>query len=448
MAATESLFNEALEADYLETSVIQRYSFYGIPDKLRPTVWRHLIRCIAEAGEDKTVKKMNSLFSPRHRATEEEEEKQQPGQRRSEVLEEKRGERKEKDSNRRRNSTGRRLSILREERNLLQPEDRNREFFRDESGQREGGRKDESGQKTSVSAQDKKANGEREAMFIFHSGTEQATEEKVAKKGTGNALLSYTLLPEPEEGIGGPFISALRKEVTYFCSRRSLTLMKYSYCQLQALKHKLNECISLMMEQKGTDEFQPPVIKIMATLPTAERQRIKGLGVVHMLGVLCIGCDDALPSDIVDSLRVIVKAMDDYGFYSEDKFYGILNKFLMLFRSVCPQLCTHLEDNDIDNGAWASSWLQFLLSKELPLITALRLWDAYLATASRGFELHIFFCLAILKTHQDNLLRLDHSELKAFLRYLPPFDVDRITAQARYMYQLVDHSQFRSDRNQ
>ncbi len=67
-----------------------------------------------------------------------------------------------------------------------------------------------------------------------------------------------------------------------------------------------------------------------------------------------------------------------------------------LFRSLLPQLFAHLQRLFIDTTRWLPSWLQFLLSVELPLQSLLRLWDYYFA-GDECVQMHMFVCLGLLQ---------------------------------------------------
>mmetsp|Transcript_2995 Transcript_2995/g.5722 ORF Transcript_2995/g.5722 Transcript_2995/m.5722 type:complete len:313 (-) Transcript_2995:1663-2601(-) len=111
-----------------------------------------------------------------------------------------------------------------------------------------------------------------------------------------------------------------------------------------------------------------------------------------------------------------------------------LGRFLMHFRSHLPELFTHFEEEDVEPSQWASSWLQWLLCRELPMDCCYRLWDSYFAAPDgHGFELHSFVCLAILDNCQADLIELEQGELLSFLRYLPTLDMDRIIVQGQYL---------------
>jgi len=106
-----------------------------------------------------------------------------------------------------------------------------------------------------------------------------------------------------------------------------------------------------------------------------------------------------------------------------------LKRFMILFRSRLPQLYSHFEDEDLDPRLWATSWLQCLFAKRLALPCLIRLWDAYFS-ANEGFDLHVFVCLALLADCQEDLLDMSHQELRAFMKSVPCFDVDRLVSNA------------------
>ncbi len=66
-----------------------------------------------------------------------------------------------------------------------------------------------------------------------------------------------------------------------------------------------------------------------------------------------------------------------------------------------------------------------MLSKELPLDCVLRLWDTYFS-CDEGFGLHIYTMLAILVHFHEDLMELEHSEIKGFLQHLPEMDIDQV----------------------
>lgn len=118
---------------------------------------------------------------------------------------------------------------------------------------------------------------------------------------------------------------------------------------------------------------------------------------------------------------------------------GLVNlvaRFIMLFRSLEGELCSFFEDEGLSFNEWVLPWMQTFLAKELCVENVLRLWDTYFSVASdptKGqslSDLHLFVCLSLLRWFKMDLMELDYSEIKSFLRSLPPVDMEQIIVQA------------------
>eukprot|EP01006_Ploeotia_vitrea_P026679 TRINITY_DN5963_c0_g1_i1.p1 TRINITY_DN5963_c0_g1~~TRINITY_DN5963_c0_g1_i1.p1 ORF type:complete len:303 (-),score=177.65 TRINITY_DN5963_c0_g1_i1:194-1102(-) len=116
---------------------------------------------------------------------------------------------------------------------------------------------------------------------------------------------------------------------------------------------------------------------------------------------------------------------------SSQQLKPLLARFMMLFRAMDAELCTYLEDEDLSPNAWAIPWFKQLLAGCLPLEPLLRLWDTYFALGKDKFmSLHMYVCLSILRTCREDLMELEHSEIRHFLAHLPAMNMDRILAHA------------------
>ena len=109
--------------------------------------------------------------------------------------------------------------------------------------------------------------------------------------------------------------------------------------------------------------------------------------------------------------------------------------FMTLLRHTLPELYFYFEEQ-CSGGSWLTSWLQFLLARELPLPCVLRLWDTYFSlpsTARQGAlqELHVFVCLAILEQCVEELMELDDADLLWYLQHLPVLDMGQVITQAQ-----------------
>ncbi|KAI7902206.1 rab-GTPase-TBC domain-containing protein [Cokeromyces recurvatus] len=86
-------------------------------------------------------------------------------------------------------------------------------------------------------------------------------------------------------------------------------------------------------------------------------------------------------------------------------------------------------EEEVNLNEFTTSWLQYLLSKELKFQNLIRLWDAYFSIPD-PLEFHPFVCLAILRHARENLEDLEQSEIRTMLLRLPFMDMRPILADA------------------
>ncbi|KAI9275031.1 rab-GTPase-TBC domain-containing protein [Helicostylum pulchrum] len=123
----------------------------------------------------------------------------------------------------------------------------------------------------------------------------------------------------------------------------------------------------------------------------------------------------------------LMQAIDEYDTPSTIKEQ--VANFMTLFRYVLPDLRNYFEEEEVDLNEFTTSWLQYLLSKEMKFENLVRLWDSYFAMAD-PLEFHPFVCLAILRNARENLEDLEQSEIRTMLLRLPFMDMRPIIAEA------------------
>lgn len=148
-------------------------------------------------------------------------------------------------------------------------------------------------------------------------------------------------------------------------------------------------------------------------------------GLLYLLGPMVVTLP--LESDIFFCFSALMKKIEQD--FAVDSIPNKVSRFMMYFRSVQPELFNHFEEEEINSNDWAPSWLQFLLSYELPLDCVMRLWDTYFSDP-QGLELHLYVCLTVLTNCAEELLEMDNSEILSFLQHLPVMDMEVIIAQA------------------
>ncbi|KAJ3241060.1 hypothetical protein HDU78_002027 [Chytriomyces hyalinus] len=132
-------------------------------------------------------------------------------------------------------------------------------------------------------------------------------------------------------------------------------------------------------------------------------------------------------ADIYYSFIALMEMVETH--YAQASMAARLSEFLMLFRTLLPDLHNHFEEEEVDFKEVATSWFEYLLAKELPLDCLLRLWDTYFSIPN-GLTLHVYICLAVLSLMKDHLEELEQSEIHGVLLRLPVMDMDSVIKQA------------------
>ncbi|CAO0803037.1 unnamed protein product [Mucor circinelloides] len=125
--------------------------------------------------------------------------------------------------------------------------------------------------------------------------------------------------------------------------------------------------------------------------------------------------------------RLMQAIVDEYDTHNTVKEH--VANFMTLFRYVLPDLRNYFEEEEVDLNEFTTSWLQYLLSKEMKFDNLVRLWDSYFSMPD-PLEFHPFVCLAILRNARENLEDLEQSEIRTMLLRLPFMDMQPIIAEA------------------
>lgn len=174
-----------------------------------------------------------------------------------------------------------------------------------------------------------------------------------------------------------------------------------------------------------TPEVRTRIENVIVTYTSNNTDVEYQAGMLSLLGPFVVTLP--LESDIFFCFSALMKKIEQD--FDVDSIPNKVARFMMYFRSVQPELFNHFEEEEINSNDWAPSWLQFLLSNELPLDCVLRLWDTYFS-GELGLELHIYVCLVILVNCAEELLEMDNTEILSFLQHLPIMDMEVVIAQA------------------
>jgi TBC1 domain family member 2 len=133
-----------------------------------------------------------------------------------------------------------------------------------------------------------------------------------------------------------------------------------------------------------------------------------------------------------------------------------ISQFLSAFRITLPELASYFDEEGIGGWGddWVGGWVGWFCAKELvgrinDEVKA-RLWDVYFSypgltmddgegmVGGPGEELHIYVCIALLKSCADALEVLEQSEIRTLLQQMPPVeDVEGILREARRIKEQV-----------
>ncbi|RKP07790.1 rab-GTPase-TBC domain-containing protein [Thamnocephalis sphaerospora] len=128
-------------------------------------------------------------------------------------------------------------------------------------------------------------------------------------------------------------------------------------------------------------------------------------------------------SDMYHCFAQLMRMLDDY--LDEQSIRERVANFMTLFRALIPDLHNYFVEEEVDVNEWITSWLQYLLSKELPLPCLMRLWDMYFSLEGR-LENHVYVCLALLRHYKDALEELEQSEIRTLLLRMPMLDINEV----------------------
>lgn len=97
-----------------------------------------------------------------------------------------------------------------------------------------------------------------------------------------------------------------------------------------------------------------------------------------------------------------------------------MNTLNVLVNSIDPTLIQHFQNEGIEFFQFAYRWFNCLLLREVPMISAIRIWDTCMSEREKGFsEFFVFLLAAIIRHFSDRLKRLEFQDLLLFLQNLP-----------------------------
>ncbi|KAI8907279.1 rab-GTPase-TBC domain-containing protein [Gorgonomyces haynaldii] len=190
----------------------------------------------------------------------------------------------------------------------------------------------------------------------------------------------------------------------------------------------------LIIQQSAITDFEHTLLRIISTHLNQHLDSPFSSTFVYLCGpfVYCI-------HDEEEGYQAFEKLLSMLEMWQQTRdLNDRLSHFLMLFRSLIPDLYQTFLDEEISFKELATSWFEYLLSKQLPLECVLRLWDTYFSSPD-GLSLHPYVCLALLSYLKDEIEDMDFSEIHTLLQRLPMVDMDKIISHAlRFKYECME----------
>lgn len=164
------------------------------------------------------------------------------------------------------------------------------------------------------------------------------------------------------------------------------------------------------------------------------------------VGILDYDILGKVEADAYWCLTKLLDNIQDHYTFSQPGLQRMVLRLEDLVNRLDHDLHLHFQSEGISYIQFAFRWMNCLLLRELPLRAILRLWDTYFAEEHGGFEnFHVYVCVVLLKTFQEQLMQMSFQELIIFLQDLPTasweeMEIEPILSQAYILSTLFENS--------
>ena len=146
-------------------------------------------------------------------------------------------------------------------------------------------------------------------------------------------------------------------------------------------------------------------------------------------------------ADVFWCFSSLISKMHDHYVQDQPGIQRMISDIDNLLRKVSTDLWQHFKTEGVPIFHFTFKWINCLLTRELPLTSAARLWDSLISEGDDGFEqLLICFSCALLHSLRGTLLEMSHDQLLKYLTQeelqMPPKKVEELISQA-YIYKMT-----------
>uniref|UniRef100_A0A7N2MSJ5 Rab-GAP TBC domain-containing protein n=1 Tax=Quercus lobata TaxID=97700 RepID=A0A7N2MSJ5_QUELO len=126
-----------------------------------------------------------------------------------------------------------------------------------------------------------------------------------------------------------------------------------------------------------------------------------------------------LEADCYWCLSKLLDGMQDHYTFAQPGIQRLVFKLKELVRRIDEPVSRHMEEQGLEFLQFAFRWFNCLLIREIPFHLVTRLWDTYLAEGDALPDFLVYIFASFLLTWSDKLQKLDFQELVMFLQHLP-----------------------------
>lgn len=141
--------------------------------------------------------------------------------------------------------------------------------------------------------------------------------------------------------------------------------------------------------------------------------------------------DEELRAVEADSFWCFSRFLDCFqDFYTKEQpgLYRMIEQLQMLMKKTDGELCSHLENENIQFNVFAFRWMNCLLVREFRIDQLLRIWDLLLSEPNRVSMTLVYICAAMISYVAPELMNLKQCELMEKIKSIPPeyWDMEKI----------------------
>lgn len=154
---------------------------------------------------------------------------------------------------------------------------------------------------------------------------------------------------------------------------------------------------------------------------------------------------EAVEADSYWCLTKVLSQITDHYTFGQPGLFRTVQRLRVLVKRIDEDLYAHLEEQNTDFQQFSFRWMNNILTREIPLACAIRLWDTYIAEENGFANFHVYVCAVFLVYWSPQLKKMGFEDLLLFLQKVPTADwgnseVETLLAEAFILKELFERS--------